>query len=59
MSDPNLSTMFDTVATPVPDQVLLTWRGQHHTYAEVNDRAQGLAHYLVDAQRSCRGVHAL
>lgn len=53
MSDFNLSLVFDTVATTVPDQPLITWRGRDHTYAEVNARAQGLAHFLHEAGLGC------
>jgi acyl-CoA synthetase (AMP-forming)/AMP-acid ligase II len=45
----NLSTVFDTVARAVPDQEVLVWRDRRLTYAAMNARVDGLAHYLVAA----------
>src|SRR5882757_1348028 len=42
----SLSGVFDTVATAIPDQTLIVWRGARHTYREVNDRATAIAGYL-------------
>ena len=44
----NLSTVFSTVAAAVPDQVVLVWRDRRMTYAEMDARATGLAHLLVE-----------
>ncbi|CAB4731576.1 MAG: AMP-binding protein [Actinobacteria bacterium] len=44
----NLSTVFDTVARAVPDQEVLVWRDLRLTYAVMNARIDGLAHYLVE-----------
>src|SRR6478736_8106855 len=44
----NLSTVFSTVAATVPDQVVLVWRDRRVTYAEMDARASGLAHLLVE-----------
>jgi acyl-CoA synthetase (AMP-forming)/AMP-acid ligase II len=45
----NLSTVFDTVARAVPDQEVLVWRDRRLTYAAMNARVDGLAHYLASA----------
>ena len=44
----NLATVFATVARTVPDQEVLVWRDRRLTYADVDARADGLAHYLVE-----------
>src|SRR6478735_1900774 len=44
----NLSTVFATVAATVPDQVVLVWRDRRVTYAEMDARASGLSHLLVE-----------
>ncbi len=44
----NLSAVFDTVAKAVPDQEVLVWRDRRLTYAEANDRIDGVAHFLVE-----------
>jgi 3-oxocholest-4-en-26-oate---CoA ligase len=44
----NLSTVFSTVAAAVPEQVVLVWRDRRLTYAEMDARASGLAHLLVE-----------
>jgi 3-oxocholest-4-en-26-oate---CoA ligase len=44
----NLSTVVATVAAAVPDQVVLVWRDRRVTYAELDARASGLAHLLVE-----------
>lgn len=44
----NLSTVFHTVAGAVPDQEVLVWRDRRLTYAEMDRRVDGLAHYLVE-----------
>ena len=49
----NLSTVFDTVARAVPDQEVLVWRERRLTYADLNARADGLAHLLVEHGLGC------
>lgn len=49
----NLSTVFDTVARAVPDQEVLVWRERRFTYAGLNARADGIAHYLVELGLGC------
>ncbi|CAN5266920.1 acyl-CoA synthetase [soil metagenome] len=49
----NLSTVFDTVARAVPDQEAMVWRGRRLTYAVMNARVDGLAHYLVEQGLGC------
>src|SRR6478609_6194795 len=44
----NLATVFSTVAAAVPDQVVLVWRDRRLTYAELDARASGLSHLLVE-----------
>ncbi|MDQ4055049.1 MAG: acyl-CoA synthetase [Actinomycetota bacterium] len=44
----NLSRVFDTVASVVPDQEVLVWRDRRTTYAEMNARIDGVAHFLVE-----------
>ncbi len=44
----NLSTVFDTVANAVPDQEVLVWRDRRLTYADLNARIDGVAHFLVE-----------
>jgi fatty-acyl-CoA synthase len=44
----NLATVFATVAAAVPDQEVLVWGGRRVTYAEMDLRASGLAHFLVE-----------
>ncbi len=45
----NLSTVFDTVATAVPDQEVLVWRDRRLTYREMNTRINGVAYNLAGA----------
>ena len=49
----NLATVFATVARTVPDQEVLVWRDRRLTYADVDARADGLAHYLVEQGLGC------
>lgn len=49
----NLSTVFDTIATAVPDQEVLVWRDRRFTYRELNERIDGLAHYLAGSGLGC------
>ena len=45
----NLSDVFATVAKAVPDQTFLVWRDRRLTYADVDARVDGFAHYLASA----------
>ncbi len=49
----NLSTVFDTVARAVPDQEVLVWRDRRFTYAAMNGRIDGLAHFLAGRGLGC------
>ena len=49
----NLSTVFGTVARAVPDQPFLVWRDRRITYAEMDARIDGVAHYLASAGLGC------
>ncbi|MGV9798587.1 acyl-CoA synthetase [Mycobacterium sp. NPDC003449] len=51
----NLSAVFSTVAEAIPDQTFLVWRDRRLSYAQVDARVDGFAHYLVSAGL---GVHA-
>ena len=44
----NLATVFGTVARAVPDQEVLVWRDRRVTYAEMDARIDGIAHFFVD-----------
>lgn len=46
MTEFNLSTLFNEVAQAIPDQTFLIWRGKRLSYADVNARVNGIAHYL-------------
>jgi 3-oxocholest-4-en-26-oate---CoA ligase len=43
----NLATVFATVAEAVPDQEVLVWRDRRLTYAAMNERIDGLAHWFA------------
>ncbi len=49
----NLSTVFGTVARAVPDAEVMVWRERRLTYADLDARADGLAHHLVGAGLGC------
>ena len=49
----NLATVLATVAAAVPDQEVLVWRDRRLTYAELDARASGLAHLLVERGLGC------
>ena len=49
----NLSTVFDTVARAVPDQEVLVWRDRRFTYAGINARMDGVAHFLAGQGLGC------
>ncbi|WP_182523766.1 acyl-CoA synthetase [Nocardioides dongkuii] len=54
MTDFDLSTVFRTVAAAVPDQEVVVWRDQRVTYADMDRRIDGLAHYFVERGLGCR-----
>ncbi len=45
--------MFRTVAEALPDQQILIWRDQRLTYAQMDARIDGVAHYLVAQGLGC------
>ena len=49
----DLSTVFRTAATAVPDQQVMVWRDKRLTYAEMDARIDGIAHYLVSRDLGC------
>ena len=49
----DLSTVFGTVAKALPDQKVLVWRDKRLTYAEMDARIDGIAHYLVSRGLGC------
>ncbi|WP_244929200.1 acyl-CoA synthetase [Nocardioides sp. W7] len=53
MTDFNLSTVFATVAAAVPDQEVVVWRDLRMSYAEMDRRIDGLAHFLVEQGLGC------
>lgn len=54
----NLATVFATVARAVPDQEVLVWRDRRLTYAQLDARADGLAHHLVERGLGCHTERA-
>ncbi|BBZ78394.1 acyl-CoA synthetase [Mycolicibacterium anyangense] len=49
----DLSTVFHTVATTLPDNRVLVWRDLDLTYAQMDARIDGVAHYLVAQGLGC------
>ncbi len=49
----DLSTVFGTVAETAPDQQALIWRDRRLTYAQMNRRIDGIAHYLTGQGLGC------
>ncbi len=49
----DLSTVFRTVAETVPDKQVLVWRDKRLTYAQMDARIDGIAHYLVSRGLGC------
>lgn len=49
----DLSSVFATVATAIPDHTALLWRGRRLTYAELDGRIDGVAHYLASMGLGC------
>jgi fatty-acyl-CoA synthase len=49
----NLSDVFRTVARSIPDQTFLTWRDRQLSYADLDARVEGFAHYLASVGLGC------
>ncbi|AKK25447.1 acyl-CoA synthetase [Mycobacterium sp. EPa45] len=49
----DLSSVFRTVAQTLPDHEALIWRDQRLTYAQLDARIDGVAHYLVMQGLGC------
>ncbi len=49
----NLSTVFSTLAKTLPNHRVLVWRGREWTYAEMDARIDGVAHYLASQGLGC------
>jgi len=49
----NLSTVFDTVASAVPDNEVLVWRDRRFTYRQMNERVDRVADYLAAQGIGC------
>ncbi len=49
----DLSTVFHTVAETIPDREVLIWRDRRLTYAQMDARIDGIAHYLVEQGLGC------
>jgi acyl-CoA synthetase (AMP-forming)/AMP-acid ligase II len=49
----DLSTVFRTVAETIPDAKVLIWRDLRLTYAQMDARIDGIAHYLVSRGLGC------
>ena len=49
----DLSTVYRTVAQTIPDQKVWIWRDRRLTYAQMDARIDGIAHYLVSQGLGC------
>ena len=49
----NLSGVFGTVADAIGEQTFLVWRGRRLSYAEVDRRVDGFAHFLTSVGLGC------
>ena len=49
----DLSTVFGTVATAIPEQTVLIWRDRRLSYAQLDARIDGIAHYLTQQGLGC------
>ena len=49
----NLSEVFATAARTVPDRRVLIWRDREFTYAQMNQRVDGVANYLASQGLGC------
>ena len=54
----NLSKVFSTVAAELPDQDFLVWRDKRLSYAEVEARVDGVAHFLTEQGLGCHTERA-
>jgi 3-oxocholest-4-en-26-oate---CoA ligase len=54
----DLSTVFSTVASAIPEHTALLWRGRRLTYAQLEGRVDGVAHYLASAGLGCHTERA-
>ncbi|MGB3481498.1 MAG: acyl-CoA synthetase [Mycobacterium sp.] len=50
----DLSTVFATVAGAIPDHTAVLWRDRRLTYAQLDSRVDGVAHYLNSVGLGCR-----
>lgn len=50
----DLSSVFKTVATAIPDATMVSWRDRRLSYADMDARIDGLASYLATAGLGCR-----
>ncbi|WP_068278278.1 acyl-CoA synthetase [Aldersonia kunmingensis] len=53
MTEFDLSSVFATVAAAIPDHECLVWRDRRLTYAQMNTRIDGVAHYLTSVGLGC------
>jgi acyl-CoA synthetase (AMP-forming)/AMP-acid ligase II len=49
----NLSTVFSTLARALPQHRALFWRDREWTYADMDARVDGVAHYLASLELGC------
>jgi acyl-CoA synthetase (AMP-forming)/AMP-acid ligase II len=49
----DLSTVFRTVASTIPDKQVLVWRDVRLTYSQMDARIDGIAHYLTSRGLGC------
>lgn len=49
----NLSTVFGTLAATIPDSRAVLWRDQEFTFAQMDTRIDGFAHFLVSLGLGC------
>jgi acyl-CoA synthetase (AMP-forming)/AMP-acid ligase II len=49
----DLSSVFSTVARAVPDRTMLLWRDRRLSYATMDSRIDGIAHYLSSLGLGC------
>jgi acyl-CoA synthetase (AMP-forming)/AMP-acid ligase II len=49
----NLSDVFGTVARTIPDQTFVVWRDRRLSYADLDARVDGFAHYLASVGLGC------
>ncbi|WP_068274031.1 acyl-CoA synthetase [Aldersonia kunmingensis] len=49
----NIAAIADHVAAAIPDRDLIVFRGRHHSYAQVTERARRLASYLHSRGLGC------